>query len=228
MMKLPVLISVPHAGLSVPPELAALNRLTEQEIRKDGDEGADEIYDIRDHVQAWLTTDVARAFVDVNRPRDDFRKDGVVKTHTCWDIPIYTSPLAPEIVDILLDKYYDPYHAELTRLRGGVKFGIDCHTMAAQAPPVAPDPGQKRPLVCLSNAGDIFPDEWLNLMKVFFQEAFQAGILLNHPFKGGYIISRHGLEMPWLQVELSRSDEMDNMQKKARFLEAIEKFCMAI
>ena len=75
-MTLPLLISVPHAGLRVPPEAERFCKLTETEIAKDGDEGAAEIYTIESEVECYVTTDIARAIVDLNRAEDDRRKDG--------------------------------------------------------------------------------------------------------------------------------------------------------
>ena len=92
-MKLPILMSVPHAGLQVPPEAAPCCCLTESEIIADGDDGAAEIYDLADHVAEYVTTGIARAIVDQNRAVDDRRADGVVKTHTCWNVPVYREPL---------------------------------------------------------------------------------------------------------------------------------------
>jgi formiminoglutamase len=48
-MTLPILLSVPHAGLRVPPEAKPYSRLKRAEIVADGDEGAAEIYDLKDH-----------------------------------------------------------------------------------------------------------------------------------------------------------------------------------
>ena len=70
-MTLPLLLSVPHAGLAVPPEAEPYCVLSEREIVEDGDEGAAEIYDLESAVVAFHTTDIARAIVDMNRPEDD-------------------------------------------------------------------------------------------------------------------------------------------------------------
>ena len=157
-MRLPLLVSVPHAGLEVPEEVADLCVLTLQQIVEDGDEGAAEIYAIEDEVEAFVTTSVARAIVDLNRAEDDRGKDGVVKTHTCWDVPVYGSPLPDELIEHLLATCHRPYHARLTELAsGGAKLGVDCHTMVAFGPPVAPDPGAERPWVCLSNGDGTCP-----------------------------------------------------------------------
>jgi len=223
-MKLPVLISVPHAGLKIPPEIRAYNLLTQKEIIKDSDEGASEIYAVQSHFQAYITTDIARVFVDLNRSENDRTRDGVVKTHTCWDVPIYNKPLPVELIEVMIKKYHRPYHEKLTSSSSGVNFGIDCHTMADFGPPIGPDPGQKRPLVCLGNADGAFPDRWFRIMKDCFRTSFQVEISLNKPFRGGNIIRTHASEMPWVQVEISRTDVLDNKQKQKKFLDAIRKF----
>ena len=152
-MKLPILISVPHAGLSVPPEVESFCTLTESDIIADSDEGAAEIYDLADHVESFITTDGARAIVDLNRAPDDIRTDGVVKTHTIWEVPIYNQALPQDVVDQLLDKYYQPYHDRLRSVPNDkIKLCVDCHTMAATGPPIGPDTGTERPAVCLGDA----------------------------------------------------------------------------
>jgi N-formylglutamate deformylase len=160
--KLPLLVSVPHAGLAIPPEVAALNRLTAQEIAEDGDVGAREIYGVLEpYVAAFVISDIARAFVDLNRAEDDIRKDGVIKTHTCWDVPVYERPLSPPLIEALLARYHRPYHERLRALgTAGVIAGVDCHTMAAVAPPEAPDPGQPRPNVCVGDGNGACPRLW--------------------------------------------------------------------
>ena len=223
-MKLPILISVPHAGLEIPSEVKTYNLLTQEEIIRDGDEGASEIYAIESHVQAYVTTEIARAFVDANRSANDRGRDGVVKTHTCWDVPIYMGQLPEDLIEVMIRKYYRPYHEKLTLFSADLKFGIDCHTMAEIAPPISPDSGQERPLVCLSNADGTFPVDWLKIMKDCFQQSFQAEISLNRPFKGGYIVQAHASEMPWVQVEISRTNKLYNKEKKTKFFGTIEKF----
>ena len=223
-MKLPILISVPHAGFEVPSEVETYNLLTEDEIICDGDKGASEIYAIESHVQAYVTTDIARAFVDVNRLANDRGRDGVVKTHTCWDVPVYKVPLPDYLIEVMIGKYYRPYHEKLTLFAADAKFGIDCHTMVEIGPPASSDPGRERPLVCLSDADGAFPADWLKSMKDCLQQSFQVEVSLNRPFKGGHIIQAHASEMPWVQVEISRTDHLDNEEKKRRFLSTIEKF----
>ena len=202
-MKLPLLISLPHAGLSVPPPLKPLCVLTPEQIKKDGDEGAAEIYAIRDEVAEFVTTDVARAILDMNRAEDDRRPDGIVKTHTCWNEPVYNDSLPDELVATLLDEFYRPYHAQLSAAASrDLLLGVDCHTMASHGPPIGPDPGVERPWVCLSNADDTCPLEWIESLAECFRCEFEGPVTINNPFRGGYIIRSHAAEMPWLQPRI--------------------------
>ncbi|MDY7108472.1 MAG: N-formylglutamate amidohydrolase [Planctomycetota bacterium] len=225
-MILPLLVSVPHAGLRVPDEVASYCILTEQQIIEDGDEGAAEIYDFPDAIAQFVTTDIARAIVDMNRAEDDCRADGVVKTHTCWNVPVY-DPFPPDgVIGQLLARHYRPYHARLTECSaGGVRLGVDCHTMAALGPPIGPGAGEERPAVCLSNGDGTCPAEWLESMARCFEQAFERDVAINDPFRGGYIIRAHADELPWMQVELSRAPFLSNAEKRKRVLAALAEWC---
>lgn len=255
-MTLPILLSVPHAGWHVPPEAQPYCQLTEAEILHDGDEGAAEIYDLAKYVAEFVTTDVARAIVDLNRAEDDRRPDGVVKTHTCWNVPVYHEFPPLEVIATLLNLYYRPYHARLSKLAdrcatvsrhessgepGQSKqaisspalvnptrfvLAVDCHTMAAVGPPIGPDTGQTRPEVCLGDAnGATLPDGWMDKILRCFRRAFGESVTVNKPFSGGYVTRTHGIEMPWLQVELSRAPFASSADKRALVLSALTDFC---
>ena len=224
-MKLPILLSVPHAGGKIPPEVADICRLTDKDIYEDADEGADEIYyPLRNEVAAFVTTDVARAVIDLNRAPDDFRKDGVIKTHTCWDVPVFLTPPSDEAVNSLLQRYYYPYHQKLRDFSKHVKLGIDGHTMAAFGPPVGPDSGKARPPVCISNAGFTCPDSWLQSLAESMEQFLSFPVSINTPFQGGYIVRSHAVEIPWIQVEFSRAHFLPNPEKSVLFLEALNKW----
>lgn len=227
-MRLPLLISLPHAGLRVPVEVAGDCILTPREILDDGDVGAAAIYSLLEqHVKAFVKTDVARAIIDLNRAEDDRRKDGVVKTHTCWDVRVYREQPSEELVVRLLELYYRPYHRELTQRAGsGVFLGVDCHTMAATAPPVAPDPGRERPAVCLGDGdGTTCPPAWTALLAECLEASFERPVRINDPFRGGHLIRAHHHELPWIQLELSRAPFLDDAGKGQRVLAALEAWC---
>ncbi|MFT5527427.1 MAG: N-formylglutamate deformylase [Pirellulaceae bacterium] len=225
-MTLPCLVSLPHAGTEIPNEVADINLLTPEQIVKDGDVGAAQIYQLRERVEHFVTTDIARAYVDMNRAIDDFRDDGVVKTVTCWQEPIYSKPLASETVQQLLSRYYADYHAALEKAYSDeIVLGVDCHTMAAFGPPIGPDPGRPRPMICLGDAnGQTLPSGWMDALSECFSTAFQLPAARNVPFSGGYTTRHHGKSRPWVQVEISRCPSLSWEEKRLRVREALDAF----
>ena len=223
-MTLPLVVSVPHAGLRVPGAVAPVCALSLAEIAADSDGGAGEIYSFAGSVESFVTTDVARAIVDVNRARDDRRLDGAVKTHTSYRVSVWDRPLSEAEVAGLLSAHYDPYHARLTELGLASRWplGVDCHTMAAVGPPVGPDPGRERPWVCVSNAGGTCPQEWVDTLREGFQQQLDGPVRVNDPFRGGYISRSHSSEMPWVQIELSRAPYLPHGAKREVVLNALQ------
>lgn len=224
-MSLPLLISVPHAGLRIPQEIEQYCALTREQILDDSDEGAAEVYSFELDVEAYVATDVARAIVDLNRGETDRSPDGVVKTRTCRDVSVYHQTPPPEILEILIECCYRPYHNQLTELASNAIFGIDCHTMLSIGPPVGPDPGCQRPNICLSNADGTCPQNWFDKLIRCFEESFRMQVSVNEPFRGGHIIRTHACELPWIQLELSRAPFLSLAEKRKRVLEALLAFC---
>ena len=222
-MKLPFLISVPHAGLKVPSEVKKICQLAEEEIIADGDRGAADIYyPLKNKVRGFVTTDVARAIVDMNRAEEDISKDGVIKTHTCWNVPVYRTFPSEKTINTIFKKYYRPYHAELRKISQKVLLGIDCHTMAAVGPPVGPDSDMRRPPICISNAASTCSQKLMRSLSSCLEEFFKVKVSVNVPFKGGYIIKSHSHEIPWVQLEFSRADFMSNKKKSSQLLNALK------
>jgi formiminoglutamase len=224
-MRLPLITSVPHAGLTVPPEVEEYSVLTSEQILGDSDEGASAVYDLESAVAAYITTDIARAVVDMNRSEDDRGRDGIVKTHTCYDESVYNQPLGEDVIELLLDRYYRPYHQRLCECAAEAELGVDCHTMAAVGPPCSKDKGCARPNICISNAGGTLPQEWFEQLVNCFEKSFDSEVSVNVPFKGGHIIRSHSSELPWVQVELSRAPFLELDEKRERVLEALTMFC---
>jgi N-formylglutamate deformylase len=231
-MKLPLYISVPHAGTDVPSEVRSLCALRREDILADRDAGADLIYfPLQKYVAGFTRTDIARSLIDLNRAPDDIGGNGVIKSHTCWKVPVYRTFPPKKMIQTLLDRYYFPYHAKLSA--GGnsssTRLGVDCHTMAAVGPPVGPDPGKKRPLVCLSNChGTTCPEEWLHCMASCLQAAFGEPVTINNPFSGGFISRLHAAEMPWVQIEISQTAAFPDNVKRDCLLEGLQSFCHTV
>jgi formiminoglutamase len=218
MNKLPVLISIPHGGTMVPDEVKNRFSLTKVDLFDDSDAFTDDIYNLKTHVSAVVSACIARAFVDVNRSPDDLpdhNPDGVVKSHTCYGKIIYQSGLEPDdkLTQHMLEKYYYPYHHKIQKILNddhiSITLALDCHSMAAIAPTISPDEGEKRPMICLGNVhGKSCPSEMIEKMAHCFREAFSLKaqeVSINRPFAGGYITQAYGNQKtPWIQVELNR------------------------
>ncbi len=116
-----------------------------------------------------------------------------------------------QLVSSLLSKYYETYHKQIQdALKLDIKFAFDCHSMASNAPQIAPDAAQKqRPLFCISNQeGKTCTDSDLKKLGRCIKVAFdvsESEIKYNDPFKGGYLTKTYGNNpIPWIQIEMSR------------------------
>jgi len=214
---LPILISVPHGGTQTPPEVRDAACITPEALFDDSDACTREIYDLTNEVAHIERADIARAFVDLNRAPDDrppANPDGVVKMATCYNVPIYYQGREPSarMAEALLGRHYYPYHERLREAEqdSRLRLALDCHSMAAVPPAVAPDAERPRPLFCLSNdSGRTCPEPLMERLAGAIADAFevrQSDVSFNVPFKGGYITRSHGANpLPWVQVEMNRS-----------------------
>jgi formiminoglutamase len=233
-LKAPILISIPHGGWKVADEIEDIWALSNKDAFHDGDPFTSEIYDFSDRVKYQIVMEYYRAVVDLNRQPDDIapkNPDGVIKSHTCWNVPVYKQDSLPDetLTNILLDKYYFPYHKKMEDQINDpdIRLAVDCHSMAAKSPPIEADAGTVRPLICLGNLGDengeIEPvfgrvtcdPELIRFMANEFAVVFQhedlevdppAIATMNVPFNGGNITRLYGGRgVPLVQIEMSRA-----------------------
>jgi N-formylglutamate deformylase len=230
--KLPLLISVPHGGTVIPPEIQTACLLNEKDIVLDGDTWTKTLYDFKDLVEEYHEMDIARIAVDLNRHQHDLppeNADGVVKTSTVdgekvWETPGGLSELEREK---LIQTYYLPYHHALEKAADNpqVKLAMDCHTMLDYGPSPTATGWEYRPLFCIGNRGTVTggqgeetltaSPEVMTRLRELLEKEFEsfredAGIrelvTMNTPFKGGYITRHHGNlgKLPWIQLEINR------------------------
>ena len=217
MNKLPILLSIPHGGTRKPSELEGHLSITDKDLFDDSDPFVVELYDLGNKVQRVIKTDIARAFVDLNRSLQDMppdNPDGLIKSKTCYDKPIYTNGKEPNdsLKTMLIELYYRPYHQAIQKSIDelDLKLCLDCHSMASTAPYFSPDKNNsKRPLFCISNNdGQTSSQEMLELLADSISESYSIGrqeISLNNPFHGGHITRTYGNNpFPWIQVEMNR------------------------
>ncbi len=217
MKKLPILLSIPHGGIQKPVELDGCLSITTKDLFDDSDPFVIDLYDLGDKVQRVIKTDIARAFVDLNRSLQDMppdNPDGLIKSSTCYQKPIYVNNKEPDnaLRTLLIEMYYLPYHRSIQKSikELDLQLCLDCHSMASIAPGISPDgKNNKRPMFCLSNNdGQTSSQEMLELLADSISESYsidRTKIFLNNPFHGGYISRTYGNNpVPWIQVEMNR------------------------
>lgn len=217
MSTLPILLSIPHCGMRTPPEITERVAVSHRDIFDDADPYTDKIYGLADAI-VTLTADVARAFVDLNRaPRDmaPTNPDGLIKSATCYDRLVYKPGMEPDrkLRQILIGKYYMPYHSRLRRAVADPKarLCLDCHSMPAHAPPISRGkPIGVRPTFCISTRnGATCPPQMAEALADCIAESFHVGrdeVRIDEPFVGGYITKKYGRgQLPCIQIEMNRS-----------------------
>ena len=60
------------------------------------------------------------------------------------------------------------------------------------------------------------------------QRQFPGEVTVNKPFAGGYITRHHGTEIPWMQIEMARTETPSSAEKRTRFLAALHEWCRAV
>ena len=242
MEKLPFLISIPHGGESIPPEIAEDVCITPRDLLDDSDSFTNQIYHVEDLVEEQVSSTIARAFVDNSRGRDQLPPeypDGLIKSATCYSRAIYKEGRQPDIMttSLLIDRYYAVYHEKLqdALLNPKVFIALDCHSMAEIAPDVSPDRGNERPLINLGDAEGTACDYSITrLLRQSFIEVFEfkeEEVTINKPFKGGFITRNYGNKStPWIQIEMNRklylSEEYfdyDSLQMKGNRLDELNR-----
>ncbi len=214
MKGIPLLITIPHGGRKIPSEVKDQLAVNSRQIFEDMDPFIRDIFNLEGI--PVIAADMARCVIDLNRARGDVppkSQDGIIKSHTCHGVQIYKDGCFPntDMLNRLVKRYYEPFHRKIvkTLTSGHFQLALDCHSMAAIGPEIAPDTGEERPMICLSNAdGQSCSPEWMEIMADSFRQAFDLEkdqVTINHPFKGGYITRTYGNRpCPWVQVELNR------------------------
>ena len=218
MNKFPALLSIPHGGRKKPTELEGHLCISDKDLFDDSDPFVIEIYDLGNLVQKVISTDIARAFVDLNRSMQDLppkNPDGLIKSSTCYQKPIYLAGKEPDdsLRNSLIQKYYRPYHKSIQKSihELDLQICLDCHSMASFAPNISPDGNKKqRPLFCLSNQdGQTSSMHLIEILANCISQGFSIDrneIFLNDPFHGGYITRTYGNNpIPWIQIEMNRN-----------------------
>ena len=223
MRPFPVLLSIPHGGDQIPPEVVEHTVISRHAILADSDVFTREIYGIKEDVAVIVDTQIARVVVDLNRDQFDLppsNPDGVVKHISCHGAQIYRDELWRDRskVNQLLECYYHPYHRNIQSIlnsRQDLELMLDCHSMEAVGPVIGPDQGAKRPAICLGGRyGQSCGFPMINSLASALRQAFELTtdeVIIDEPFAGGYITRRYGNNpLPCIQIEMSRGLYLDS------------------
>ena len=216
----PLLVSMPHTGTYVPPEIASTLTSAARAL-PDTDWHLERLYDFLDKLgTSALMATHSRYVVDLNRPPDNANlypgqdTTAIVPVDTFHREPLYaqSTPTAAQIGE-RIEKYWRPYHAklaeELARLKGEHGYALlwDAHSIFSELPRFFQG---KLPDFNLGTAGgkSCAPGIGETLLKAV--EGYSA--VLNGRFKGGYITRRYGdpaNDVHAVQLELSEATYMD-------------------
>lgn len=227
----PVIIAVPHAGRSYPPDLLAASALPRSRLEALEDRFVDDL--IGDAVAAGTTAFVARrarAWIDLNRDEREIdpamiepaaspmRTTGSARVRGGLGLiprriagqDIYRQRLSSAAIEDRIRRDHAPWHIALgdalakAHARFGVALLLDCHSM----PPITRFGQGPAPRIVI---GDRYGRSACGrLVDCAEGMAAEMGFhpVRNNPYAGGYTLDRHGrpeAEIHAIQIEFDRS-----------------------
>lgn len=225
--RVPLLVSVPHCGISFPPDIADEFDKDLTDRPDDTDWFVDRLYDFAPALGATMITAVySRWVIDLNRDPSDnpLYTDGRIITGLC-PVTDFTgrslykdgrTKVADDEVARRRTLYYAPYHDELRRLRSDLKseFGTvllwDCHSIRQDVKTIY---REKFPDLILGDADEASANTMLIESALSSLQQSTYSLSHNFPFKGGYITRAYGrpeFKEHALQLEMAKINYMDD------------------
>lgn len=229
--EVPIILSVPHCGISFPDELKDDYKPALKQSPDDTDWFVHKLYDFG--IEMGITmihANYSRWVIDLNRDPESkpLYSDGRIITALCptttfFGENIYVDErkeVESREVRRRVDLYYKPYHQKLTELIAEKKrkFGKvllwDCHSIRQLVPTIHKE---KFPDLILGDAdGASCSPELIDAAVASLQKG-KYSFSHNHPFKGGYITRHFGKpneNVYGLQLEMSKCMYMDDAEVK--------------
>jgi len=207
------ILSVPHAGTSVPINL----ELEDVDLLIEIDMLSNRIFDFKRGTR--ISTTLAPFVVDMNRAREG-SKDA--PSHLRNDplnyITIDDKPILKSKADKSLIKHYDRYHEELDKAIAAMKkergyaLLIDGHSMTSVGLRGSVDKGKKRADFVIGTVGGTSAHP--KIIEAFKDELEKQAKTLNltvdvdKPYSGGFITRKHTKDAHVLQLEVSMDTYM--------------------
>ncbi|MDH3593695.1 MAG: N-formylglutamate deformylase [Rhodospirillales bacterium] len=219
----PLLVSIPHAGTQVPPEMAA--RMTEAaQALPDTDWHVDRLYDFLEDLDASvLAATQSRFVIDLNRAPDGAPLyPGASNTELCPtttfdEQPVYRAGEGPDEAEVAARRarVWRPYHERLQaaleaiKARHGVALLWDAHSIRSRVPRFFEG---RLPDLNFGTGGGATADPELVARLADVATASGYSHAVNGRFKGGYITRAYGRPAEGahaVQLELSQIIYMD-------------------
>lgn len=232
-----VVFASPHSGRDYTWSFMRKTVLNEHAIRSSEDAFVDQLFECAPEYGAtFLKAGAPRAFVDLNRARDELDPAliegvrrirhnprvasglGVIPRVVANGRAIYRGKMSLHEAQERITDYWEPYHDKLQGLldlahaRHGQTVLIDCHSMPHEAMDGVMRAGMRRPDVVL---GDRFGAAASGDVVDRIEAAFAAAgfvVTRNAPFAGAYITQAYGkpaIGQHAVQVEIDRSSYMN-------------------
>ena len=216
-------ISIPHAGQFIPPELKDLLYPTPWAWGQDVDFEVHQLLDLQALCEqgiAVLKSHIHRIVCDLNRPPS---RGIFAWPNNSQQIPLLKHLPSPQQTRQLLHSYHAPWFEALGNIltiagKGKLPL-IDLHSMPSQATPYHfqqnPKQTLHRPDFCLSDRqGETCSQHYIALLEQTLT-AHGHHVLINQPYVGGYITQfAHPLSPHNLQIEINRSLYMDEQKRE--------------
>jgi len=245
-LRVPVVFDSPHSGAHYPPDFQYTCPLPL--LRQAEDAFVDELYgSAPEHGATLLTALFPRSYVDVNRAIDDIDArtligywegalrpsdksllgNGLIWTQCRPGLPIYDGRLPTAEVAERIERYYRPYHAQLTTLidefaaRHGAVWHLNCHSMPSSSGLSRPEPSPRPDFVLGDRDGTTADPAFVAMLGETLRRMGYR-VARNAPYKGVELVRRHGqpkLGRHSVQIEINRALYMDEttLEKHAGF-----------
>lgn len=225
---LPLLISIPHLGTEIPPELQA-GMAEVAAIKQDTDWHLDQLYGFARAMGASvIQARVSRYVIDLNRPPDGQSlypgqtTTGLCPVDTFRGEPLYAAQHAPDATETArrLDRYWRPYHlqlqAELKRLKAahGAVLLWDAHSIASVLPRLFEG---RLPDLNFGTADGRSCDPAVIEAVLDVARTGPFSLVHNGRFKGGYITRHYGQPAQQVQAIQLEMAQLLYMQEDAPF-----------
>lgn len=244
----PFMISNPHSGVFIPPEIA--DDMTEEGlVRRDTDWFLTRLYDLPAiEAAAMISANASRYVIDLNRSSDNQPLyPGQSGTGLCPKItferqPIYLDGREPDDAEIAkrIEHYWQPYHrqlkSELERLVEVFGFAVllDIHSIAQKVPMLFE--GEIPDFNFGTNQGRSCGPDFQALIEQFASGISGYTQVVNGRFIGGFITRNYGAmkNVHAVQLELNRSTYLDeptlewDFNKSTDVIPVIEDFVITL